>query len=146
MTNRSPFGCFRTSPEINRLAVMRYIRFPLSLRNVEDLLHERGIEISHETVRYWWNRFGPIFASAIRGKRVGRPDRRQECRPAPAALDRGRRSGAIAEEVSQPLGLSEGYLAFLQGVCSDGIVKDWHLRHLPSQEPSPDPAARGLFR
>jgi|GEM_PF-1989563 len=60
MTKRSPFRYFKTSPEIIRLAVMLYIRFPLSLRNVEDLLHERGIEISHETVRYWWNRFGPI--------------------------------------------------------------------------------------
>ncbi len=49
---------------------MLYIRFPLSLRNVEDLLHERGIEISHETVRYWWNRFGPMIAAEIRGKRV----------------------------------------------------------------------------
>jgi putative transposase len=49
---------------------MLYIRFPLSLRNVEDLLHERGIEISHETVRYWWNRFGPMFAAEIRGRRV----------------------------------------------------------------------------
>ena len=61
---------FKTSPEIIRLAVMLYIRFPLSLRNVEDLLHERGIEISHETVRYWWNRFGPMFAAEIRSKRV----------------------------------------------------------------------------
>ena len=51
---------------------MLYIRFPLSLRNVEDLLHERGIEISHETVRYWWNRFGPMFATEIRRKRVER--------------------------------------------------------------------------
>ena len=51
---------------------MLYIRFPLSLRNVEDLLHERGIEISHETVRYWWNRFGPIFAAELRRKRVDR--------------------------------------------------------------------------
>ena len=49
---------------------MLYIRFPMSLRNVKDLLHERGIEISHETVRYWWNRFGPMFAAEIRGKRV----------------------------------------------------------------------------
>ncbi|AGI68982.1 putative IS6-family transposase [Octadecabacter antarcticus 307] len=47
-----------------------YVRFPLSLRNVEDLLLERGIEISHETVRFWWNRFGPTFASEIRRKRV----------------------------------------------------------------------------
>ncbi len=70
MTKRSPFRYFKTSSEIIRLAVMLYIRFPLSLRNVEDLLHERGIEISHETVRYWCNRFGPMFAAEIRGKRV----------------------------------------------------------------------------
>ena len=70
MTKRSPFRYFKTSPEIIRLAVMLYIRFPLPLRNVEDLLHERGIEISHETVRYWWNRFGPMFAAEIRGRRV----------------------------------------------------------------------------
>ena len=48
MTKRSPFRYFKTSPEVIRLAVMLYMRFPLSLRNVEDLLHERGIEISHE--------------------------------------------------------------------------------------------------
>ena len=47
---------------------MLYVRFPLSLRNVEDLLHERGIEISHETVRFWWNRFGPMFAAEIRNE------------------------------------------------------------------------------
>jgi len=39
---------------------MMYIRFPLSLRNVEDLLHERGIEISHETVLFWWNRLSVV--------------------------------------------------------------------------------------
>jgi putative transposase len=49
---------------------MMYVRFPLSLRNVEDLLNERGIEISHETVRFWWNRFGPLFAAEIRKRRV----------------------------------------------------------------------------
>ncbi len=47
-----------------------YIRLPLSLRNVEDLLHERGIDICHETVRYWWNKFCPMFASEIRKKRI----------------------------------------------------------------------------
>src|SRR5438552_1302046 len=66
----NPFRYFKTSPEIIRLAVMMYVRFPLSLRNVEDLLHERGIDISYETVRYWWNRFGPLFAAEIRRKRV----------------------------------------------------------------------------
>jgi putative transposase len=49
---------------------MMYVRFPLSLRNVEDLLHERGIDISHESVRFWWNRFGPLFAAEIRRKRT----------------------------------------------------------------------------
>ena len=48
------------------LAVMMYIRYPLSLRQVEDLLFERGIDICHETVRFWWNRFGPMFAAEIR--------------------------------------------------------------------------------
>ncbi|MEQ9112450.1 MAG: IS6 family transposase [Rhodospirillaceae bacterium] len=66
---KNPFRYFKTSPEIIRLAVMMYVRFPLSLRQVEDLLHERGIDISHETVRYWWNRFGPLFAAEIQKKR-----------------------------------------------------------------------------
>ncbi len=56
MKNHNPFRYFKTSPEIICLAVMMYVRFPLSLRNVEDLLHERGIDICHETVRYWWNK------------------------------------------------------------------------------------------
>jgi putative transposase len=71
MKKHNPFRYFKTSLEIIRLAVMMYVRFPLSLRNVEDFLHERGIDISHETVRFWWNRFGPLFAAEIRKKRVG---------------------------------------------------------------------------
>ena len=63
------FGAY---PFFGPLAVMMYIRFPLSLRNVEDLLHERGIDISHETVRFWWGRFGPMFAAEIRQRRVER--------------------------------------------------------------------------
>lgn len=55
----SSFRYFNSSPEIIRLAVLMYVRFPLSLRNVEDLLFERGIGICHETVRHRWNRFGP---------------------------------------------------------------------------------------
>ncbi len=66
MPKRDPFKYFKSSPEIIRLPVMLYVRFPLSLRNVEDLLHERGIDVSYETVRFWWNRFGPSFASEIR--------------------------------------------------------------------------------
>ena len=68
----SPFRYFNSSPEVIRLAVLLYVKYPLSLRNVEDLLAERGIDISHETVRYWWNRFGPLFAGDIRRQRVSR--------------------------------------------------------------------------
>ncbi|MCL5778947.1 IS6 family transposase [Limibaculum sp. FT325] len=72
MSTSNPFKGFHSSSEIIRLAVMLYVRFPLSLRNVEDLLHERGIDVSHETVRFWWHRFGPMFAAEIRRKRVER--------------------------------------------------------------------------
>ena len=68
----SPFRYFNSSPEVIRLAVMMYIRFPLSLRNVEDLLFERGIDICHETVRLWCNSFGPMFAADILRQRVNR--------------------------------------------------------------------------
>ena len=66
----NPFRYFNSSPEVIRLVMMMYVRYPLSLRNVEDLLAERGINISHETVRFWWNRFGPMFAAEIRKRRV----------------------------------------------------------------------------
>jgi putative transposase len=66
----SPFGYLNSSPGVIRLAVLLYVKRPLSLRNVEDLLAERGIDISHETVRYWWNRFGLLFAGDIRRQRL----------------------------------------------------------------------------
>ena len=68
----NPFRYFNSSPEVIRLVVMMYVRYPLSLRNVEDLSAERGIDISHETVRFWRNRFGPMFAAEIRKRRVAR--------------------------------------------------------------------------
>ena len=67
--SNNPFRYFDSSPEAIRLVVMMYVRYPLSLRNVEDLLFERAIDICHETVRLWWNRFGagsqfdPVTAS-----------------------------------------------------------------------------------
>jgi putative transposase len=54
---KNPFRYFNSSPEVIRITVMLYIRYPLSLRQVEDILFERGIDICHETVRFWWNRF-----------------------------------------------------------------------------------------
>jgi putative transposase len=64
------FRWFDSSPEVIRLVVLMYVRYPLSLRNVEDLQFERGIDLCHETVRLWWNRFGPMFPGEIRRKRV----------------------------------------------------------------------------
>lgn len=71
---RNPFRYFNSSPAVIRLTVTMYFRHPLSLRQVEDLLHERGIDRCHWTVRYRRNRFGSMFAGEI-GKR------RKESRP-----------------------------------------------------------------
>lgn len=71
-TTKNPFRYFHSSPDIIRMVVMLYVRYPLSLRNVEDLLFERGYGLCHETVRLWWNRFGPMFAADIRRQRVNR--------------------------------------------------------------------------
>ena len=68
----SPFRRVNTSPGVIRLVVMMDIRFLLSLRIVEDLLFERGINICRETVPKWWNRFGPMFAGDIRRQRLSR--------------------------------------------------------------------------
>jgi putative transposase len=67
---RNSFPYFNSSPEVIRLTVMMYIRYPLSLRQVEDILFERGIDVCHETVRFWWNRFGSMFAAEIRKRRI----------------------------------------------------------------------------
>ena len=69
MTRSNLFRWFWRSPEIIRLAVMLYVRYPLSLRNVEEILHERRINVSHETVRFWCSRFRSMFASEIRRTR-----------------------------------------------------------------------------
>lgn len=69
---KNPFAYFHSSPDIIHMVVMLYVRYPLSLRNVEDLLFERGIDICHETVRLWWNRFGPLFAADIKRQRISR--------------------------------------------------------------------------
>lgn len=73
MSKRDQFKYFKTSPEIIKLAVMYYVRYPLSLRQVEDILHERGIDICHETVRYWWNKFGALLAKNLKKKAAIKP-------------------------------------------------------------------------
>lgn len=57
MAKRDPFMYFKISREIIRLAVIIYVRFPLSLLNVEDLSRKRGIDVSHEAIQFWWVRF-----------------------------------------------------------------------------------------
>jgi len=54
---RKPSRYFNSSPEVIWLVVLMYVRLPLPLRNVRDLLFERGIDIRYKTVRLWWNRF-----------------------------------------------------------------------------------------
>lgn len=68
MSKQDSFKYYKTSPEIIKLTVMYYICYPLSLRQVEDILHERGIDICHETVRYWWNKFNTLFVKDIKKK------------------------------------------------------------------------------
>jgi len=70
LTDENPFHHFNSSPEEIRVTVMVSVHYPSSLRQVEDLLFERGIDICHGTVRLWWNRFGPVFAAEIQKRRV----------------------------------------------------------------------------
>jgi putative transposase len=71
MPNQLSFRHFKTSPKIIQLALMLYVRFPLLLRNVEEMRHERGVDVSYESIWYWWHRFCPKFASEIKKRRVG---------------------------------------------------------------------------
>jgi len=64
------FARHQFPPEIIRHAVWLYVRFTLSYRDVEDLLAERGLDVSYETVRRWVLKFGPLFARELRR---GRP-------------------------------------------------------------------------
>src|ERR1700722_13506792 len=63
------YSRYRFPPEIIHQAIWLYLRFTLSFRDVEDLLTERGIAISYETVRRWVNHFGPIIAAELRKRR-----------------------------------------------------------------------------
>ena len=61
----------RFSPDIIGYAVRLYHRFNLSHREIEDLLAERRISISHESIRLWCIKFGPVFAGRLRRKHKG---------------------------------------------------------------------------
>ncbi len=69
---RNTFRQFNSSPEVIRLVVMLYVKYPPSLRNVGDLLHECDIDAWNEAVQHWWNRFGRLFAAETRKQRASR--------------------------------------------------------------------------
>jgi putative transposase len=71
MTTYFPFKYFKTSPETIQLAVMYYVRYTLSFRQVADILHGHSVDIWHETVRFWVERFESKFAGEIRKNRAG---------------------------------------------------------------------------
>ena len=68
MAKINHFKYYKTSPEIIKMAIMYYVRYPLSLRQVEDILHERRINIYHETIRYWLNKLGSVVAKSLKKK------------------------------------------------------------------------------
>src|ERR1700735_748234 len=63
------YAGYRFPPEVIHQAIWLYLRFTLSFRDVEDLLAERGIAVSYETVRRWVNHFGPTIAAGLRKRR-----------------------------------------------------------------------------
>ena len=63
------FAHHQFPPDIIRHAVWLYLRFTVSFRDVEDLLAERGLDVSYETVRRWVLKFGPLFAKELRRRR-----------------------------------------------------------------------------
>ena len=63
------YSGYRFPPEIIQQAIWLYLRFSLSFRDVEDLLAERGITVSYETIRRWVNHFGPLIAADLRKRR-----------------------------------------------------------------------------
>src|SRR5205823_4367167 len=65
-----PYSGYRFPPEIIQHAVWLYLRFTLSLRDIEELLAERGIDVSHETIRRWVAVFGPMIARRLRAMRT----------------------------------------------------------------------------
>src|SRR5271169_853468 len=64
------YSGYRFPPEIIHQAIWLYLQFTLSLRDFEDLLAERGVAVSYETVRRWVNHFGPMIAADLRKRRL----------------------------------------------------------------------------
>ena len=80
MTDAKPYR-HRFKVTIIQHAIWLYHRSPLSYRDVQEMLRQRGIEVSHETLREWWIQFGPLCADGLR--------QREPRRPLPLASGRG---------------------------------------------------------
>ena len=108
---QSSFPCFNPPLEAIRLVVIMYLRFPLSLRSVDDFLFERGIELSHETLCFSRNHFGLMWSAAFAGcgwpqvrllllapQRDLREDQRRDVFPLARRQPRGRRAGILRHQ------------------------------------------------
>jgi transposase-like protein len=95
------YRCHRFPPVVIQHAVWVYLRFTISYRDVEDLLAERGLDISYETIRSWVLKFGPVICAAVNAAptspersmasgRDGRLDRREADVPVASRRPRGR--------------------------------------------------------
>ena len=94
MTKPLSFKRYRFPPDVIRNAIWLYFRFTLSLRDVEEMLAQRRIEVSYETIRYWVNHFGPLIAANIRRRR-GPPTNRWRLYEAMIRI-KGRRLWGVA--------------------------------------------------
>src|SRR5947207_3796329 len=83
------YAGYRFPPEIIQHAIWLYLRFTLSFRDVEELLAERGIDVSHETIRRWVAVFGPMIARRLRAMRP---------KPRPAAFSWARKPATTTAE------------------------------------------------
>ena len=74
MKNSKLYKPYCCPPEIIQYAVWLYYRFNLSHRDIEDLLAERGINVTYEAIRLWCNKFGPKYSARLKRKHRGYGD------------------------------------------------------------------------
>src|SRR5690242_14510129 len=100
--DRSLFRGYRFPPEIIGQAVWLYFRFQLSLRDVQDLLAERGLIVSHESIRQWCDTFGPTFAAGLCKRRAGSAGYGRRDRGATYSRCGGRDLYAVFDALGRP--------------------------------------------
>ena len=136
MTQCSRLLCFRTSPDSVPLAVILNTWFPLQLRNLENLLRVRGVNIGHGIVRFWWNSSGPVLASGFRKRRFERTRpscrrwERQQRTTRPVAGRRPRKRGAQEFRDEEPR--QEGRIEILEEI----VEAAWSRRRTRHRAPA----------